>query len=153
MANLNVTQIEGFDELNKKLKKLDDSVKRKEILGLQRKLAKPIQRRYAAALPNDEGTLSGSVAIKTVSSRRSGGNPSIVVRPGKRGRFDAYYKFMVIRKGARPGSNVRGSRKGLNTVVKRARDRTLSTMQTVVTKEAEIKAAALVQKKINRLSK
>lgn len=153
MANLKVTEIKGFAELNAKLKKLEDSVKRKEILGLQRKLAKPIQTTYAAALPKDSGNLSGSVAIKTVSASKSGGNPSIVIRPGKRGRHDGYYKFMVIRKGDKPGSTRRGSRKALNIVVGTARDRTLSQLQTSVTKEAELKTAKLIQKKINRLSK
>jgi len=152
VANLDVTKIEGFDELNAKLKKLDDSLKRREVLALQRKLAKPIQQRYAAALPRQSGTLASSVAIKTVSARRSGGNPSIVVRPGKRGRFDGYYKFMVIGKGDRPGSIRRGSRRGLNTVVTTARDKTLRQSQAGTTKEAEVLAAKLVQKKINRLS-
>lgn len=152
MAKIDVTQVEGFDQLNLKLKRLSDSVKRKEVLAIQRRLAKPVQARYKANLPKDKGTLGESVAIRTVSARRSGGNPSIVVRPGKRGKHDGYYKFMVISKGARPGSNARGSRKGINTVTDRARDKTLDQLGNGLVKEAEDKTAKYIQKKINKLS-
>jgi hypothetical protein len=152
VAKIDVTQVEGFDELNRKLKRLDDSVKRREVLTLQRRLAKPVQQRYASNLPEDSGTLSKSVAVKTVSARRSGGNPSVVVRPGKRGRYDGYYKFMVIRKGDRPGSIERGSRKGINTVTEKARDKTLSQLGTGLVTAAEDKTAAYLQKKIDKLS-
>lgn len=152
MAKIDVTKVEGFEEVNRKLKRLDDSVKRKEVLKIQRRLAKPVQRKYAANLPKDSGDLAGSVNIKTVSARRSGGNPSITVRPGKRGRFDGYYKFMVIRKGARPGSRARGSRKGINTVTETARDSTLAQLGAGLVTEAADKTAKYIQKQIDRLS-
>lgn len=152
MANLDVTQIEGFPELNRKLKRLDDSVKRKEVLGLQRKLALPVRKAYAANLPKDEGTLSKSVAVRTVPRRRSGGNPAISVRPGKRGRNDGYYKFMVIPKGSRPGSTERGSRRGLNTVVTKARDKTLNQLRNGLVNESERTVTRYMQKKIDKLS-
>ena len=158
MARIDVTQVEGFQELNEKLKQLGDSVKRREILSLQRRLAEPVRKRYAANLPEDSGTLAGSVATKTVPARRSGGNPTIVVRPGRRGRNDGYYKFMVIRKGTKlgpmkPGKKKnKGIRKGFNTVVPDAQDRTLAQMGPGLVREAEEKTAALVQRKIDRLS-
>lgn len=152
MARIDPFVIEGFDELNRKLKQLDDRVKRKEILAIQRRLARPVQKAYAANLPKDKGTLGKSVAIKSISARRSGGNPAIQVVPGRRGSNDAYYKFMVIRKGARPGSTARGSRKGINTVVKEARDKTLSQIGPGVVKDAEGKVAQYIQKRINLLS-
>lgn len=153
MANLNVTQVEGFAELNLKLKKLDDSVKRKEVLGVQRKLAAPVRKAYAANLPKDSGTLSKSVAVRTIPSRKSGGNPAVAVVPGKRGKNDGYYKFMVIPKGSRPGSTKRGSRTGMNTVVGIARNKTLAQMEAGLVTSSEKAMATYVQKKIDKLSK
>lgn len=153
MARIDVTQVEGFEELNAKLKKLKDSVKRKEVLGLQRQMAKPVQKAYAARLPIDSGTLSKSVAIRTIASRKTGGNPGINVVPGKRGKNDGYYKFMVIRKGANPGSNKRGSRKGINTVTEDARNETLNAMENGLIEQSKDKLSKYVQKKIAKLSK
>jgi hypothetical protein len=152
VASLDVTAVEGFQELNAKLKKLTDSVKRKEILGLQRQLAKPTQRIYAQNLPKDSGTLSKSVAIKTVSLKRSGGNPMISIQPGKRGKNDGFYKFMVVKKGTVLGSRKRGSRKGKNTVTTTARNKTLSQISSGLVKESEDKIKKYVQKKIDKLS-
>lgn len=151
MARVSPFEIEGFDELNKKIKQLPDRVKRKEVLAIQRRLANPVQTAYAGNLPKSSGTLSKSVAIRAVSARRSDGNPTISIAPGKRGKNDGYYKFMVVPKGTVLGSNKRGSRKGLNTVTPEARDKTLKQSQNGLTKEAEVKVAAYVQKKINLL--
>ncbi len=153
MARLDITQVEGFDALNQKLKTLDDRIKRREVLALQRRLARPVQKAYAANLPKKTGTLSKSVAIKSVTARKSNGNPVVQVVPGKRGKNDGYYKFMVIRKGDRPGSTQRGSRKTLNTVTGDARDRTLSQIGDRVAIESEKKMAEFVQKRIDRLSR
>lgn len=152
MAKIDVFKIEGFEELNRKLKQLPDRVKRKEVLAIQRRLARPIQKAYAANLPKRSGTLSRSVAIKSVSARRSGGNPIVEVLPGKRGKNDGYYRFMVIHKGDRPGSIARGSRKGINTVVPEARDKTLTQVGTGVVQDAEGKVAKYIQKKIDQLA-
>lgn len=152
MARIDVTKVEGFAELNKKLKRLGDNVKRKEVLAIQRRLAKPIEKAYRRNLPTDSGTLGKSVSIKTVSARRSGGNPAIVVRPGKKGKNNGFYKFMVIRKGDHPGSNRRGSRIGLNTVTENARNKTLSQTGNGVLRDSEGKVAKYIQRKIDRLS-
>lgn len=152
MARIDVTQIEGFEALNKKLKRLTDDVKRREVLALQRKLAAPVRRAYAANLPKDSGNLQGSVAVRTIPRRKTGGNPAVAVLPSKRGRYDGYYKFMVIPKGSTPGSRKRGSRKTLNNVVPNARNRTLGQMESGLVDSAEREAAKLVQKKIDRLS-
>lgn len=154
MASIDVTRVEGFEQLNRKLKRLEDSVKRREVLGIQRKLAAPVRKRYGQNLPVrvDSGTLSKSVAVRTVPRRKSGGNPAIAVVPGKRGKNDGYYKFMVIPKGSRPGSNKRGSRKGLNTVVTQARNKTLQQMKNGLIDESEKVVSKYVQKKIDKLS-
>lgn len=152
VAKIDVFQVEGFEELNAKLKQLPDRVKRKEVLAIQRRLAEPIRKAYAANLPESSGTLGRSVAVKSVSIRKSGGNPAIQVVPGKRGKNDGYYKFMVIRKGDSPGSTDRGSRKGMNTVVTASRNRTLAQVGDNVAKDAEGTVAKYVQKKIDSLS-
>lgn len=153
MARIDVTRIEGFAELNRKLKRLDDSVKRKEVLGLLRKLGRPAVLAYRGQLPEASGTIKRSVGIKTVPRRKSGGNPAVAIAPGRRGKHDAYYRHMIIRKGDRPGSTRRGSRKGLNTVVQKARDRALTNINGEIVKKAEIAASRLVQKKIDKLSR
>lgn len=152
MATLNVTEVTGFTELNTKLKKLKDSVKRKEVLAVQRKLAAPVRKAFAANLPKDSGTLSKSVAVRTVPARKSGGNPAVAVVPGKRGKNDGYYKFMVIPKGSKPGSRKRGSRTGLNTVVTQARNKTLSQMESGLLATSEKEMQKFMQKKIDKLS-
>jgi len=152
VAKIDVTQIEGFDVLNKKLKRLEDSVKRREVLSLQKKLAAPVRKRYGENMPVASGTLSKSVSVRTIPSRKSGGNPAIAVVPGKRGKNNAYYKFMVIPKGSRPGSRKRGSRRALNTVVTLARNRTLSQMENGLVASSEKEVQKYLQKKIDRLS-
>jgi len=152
VAKIDVTQIEGFDVLNKKLKRLEDSVKRREVLSLQKKLAAPVRKRYGDNMPVASGTLSKSVSVRTIPSRKSGGNPAIAVVPGKRGKNNAYYKFMVIPKGSSPGSRKRGSRRALNTVVTLARNRTLSQMENGLVASSEKEVQKYLQKKIDRLS-
>jgi len=152
VAKIDVTQIEGFDVLNKKLKRLEDSVKRREVLSLQKKLAAPVRKRYGENMPVASGTLSKSVSVRTIPSRKSGGNPAIAVVPGKRGKNNAYYKFMVIPKGSSPGSRKRGSRRALNTVVTLARNRTLSQMENGLVASSEKEVQKYMQKKIDRLS-
>lgn len=153
MANLKVTQVEGFAELNQNLKRLNDRVKRTEVLKLMRKLARPVVLQYRSQLPIKSGTLRRSTAVRTLPSRRTGGNPVLSVAPGKSGRNDGFYKFMVVPKGTKLGSRRRGSRKGKNTVVPDARDRTLNAVESGVTRSAEKKTAEYVQKQIDRLSR
>ncbi|WP_435624476.1 hypothetical protein [Flagellimonas sp.] len=152
MATVDLTRVTGFTELNEKLKKLDDSAKRREVLGLLRKQARPAIVEYRNQLPDAGGTTRRSVGAKTVPRRRSRGNPAIVVAPGKRGRNDAYYRFMIIKKGDRPGSTRRGSRQGLTTVVPGARDRTLVNVRGTIAKSSEIAMARYIQGKIDKLS-
>lgn len=152
MARIDLFEIEGFAALNKKLKQLPDNIKRKEVLAIQRKIANPIRKKYEDNLPKRKGTLGKSVAVQSVRASKVEGNPAIQIAPGKRGKNDGYYKFMVTEKGAKPGSNKRGSRKGLNTVTKQARDKTLRQVQSGAVKENEVQVAKLIQKKIDNLS-
>ena len=152
MARLDVTRVEGFEELNRKLKKLADSAKRTEVISILRRLARPVVATYRSKLPNDEGVLQRSVGVRAVPKRFTGGNPAISVRPGKRGRNDAYYMFMIIPRGSSPGSTRRGSRKRLNTVVTTARDKTIRAMEGGLVENAEKETAKYIQKKIYKLS-
>jgi hypothetical protein len=154
VARVSPFEVEGFGELNRKLRVLEsDITKRSEILKIIRRQAKPALTAYRAALPKDSGTLEQSTAIRTVSRGRSGGNPIVNIRPGKRGRYDGFYKFMVIRKGAAPGSTARGSRKAINIVVPTARDRALQATGQGVIRGNEQATARYIQRAIDRLSK
>jgi len=162
-----IFDIEGFEELNKKLKQLPDRVKRLEVLKIFRKLSKPVQEAYRQNLPKGNkphtryvksgikttyqpGNLAASVSAQTVSLKYSGGNPSIAVRPSKRGSADGYYRFMVVEKGFK-GSG-RGSRKGANDVVAKAKTAALQQTGGITTAEARQKTAAYIQKQIDRLN-
>lgn len=166
MAN-ELFDIEGFDELNEQLKKLDDNVKRREVLKIQRRLVKPIVEVYKQRLPKSgkahsrytkgggkttyqPGNLARSVRAKTVGKRASGGNPMLQILPDKTSKGDGYYRFMVVRKGFT--GKGRGSRKGSNTVVKEARDATLAATGARTSRLAAEKTAEYIQKQINRLS-
>lgn len=163
MSKIDFFEIEGFEELNRKLKKLPDRVKRTEVLKIFRRVAKPVEKAYSEELPvgtvdkkrfgtvYPKGTLSKSVKSETVPASKAGGNPSIAVRPGKKGKFDSFYKFMVIPKGTRTGSIARGSRKGRNTVVEEARDKTVQNVSAKAQKEAIEKTAQYIQKQITKL--
>lgn len=166
MSN-DVFEIEGFEAFQRKLKQLPDNVKRNEVLKVFRRLAKPVREAYSNALPKSTkphtrytrdgskttyqpGNLAKSVNAVTVSKKYSDGNPSIAVRPAKRGQADGYYRFMVVPKGFK-GSG-RNSRKGKNTVVPNARNRALQATKGTTTREAQQKVAQYIQKQIDKLS-
>lgn len=149
MAN-DIIKIEGFEALNEKLKKLDDGVKRSEILKIQRRLAKPIAEAFSRKLPTASGNLSRSVRIKTVGKKAAKGNPSIQILPDKNAKGDGWYRFMVVKKGFKGYGS--GSRKGSNTVVTDARNAALAETQGPAVQEAEKKTAEYIQKQIDRLS-
>jgi hypothetical protein len=157
-------KVEGFAELNRKLKQLDDKMTRREVLKIQRKLATPLVRAYRDELPQSNrttkrfgnsyppGNLKKSVAKETVPSRAVGGNPQVVVRPSTKGKKGGYYRQMVVDKGTEIGSNKRGSRKMINTVVDKARDRVVSQRNSSTTAKYEKQMQKFIQKQINKLS-
>ena len=157
--------VEGFAGLIKKLKKLDDKMTRREVLKIQRKLAKPFVPAYSNELPKSSrdvkrfetiypaGTLRDSVAIETVPARKVGGNPQVVVRPSIKGNKQGWYRHMVVDKGTKIGSNKLGSRVGINTVVDKAKDKVWSSRSSIVTAKYKKEMQRLVQRQINKLSK
>lgn len=171
----NLNEIEGFAELNAKLKRLPDKVKRKEVLKIQKQVAKPIVKAFARALPMGKrsharttgkkstrakkvgytpGNLKRSVRAKAVPASKVGGNPSIVIRPSAKdgSKNDGYYRFMVVADGTKTGSTSRGSRIGDNTVVDKARDRALGMIGATAEKRAAEDTAKYIQKQINKMS-
>lgn len=166
MPSQDLTKIEGFKELNAKLKRLPDKVKRSEILKIQKRAADPIIKAYSQALPVSKrkpskkkskyspGNLSRSVKAETVPARKVGGNPSIVIRPAKKGKNDGFYRFMVTKKGVMTGQQIKkgSSRSGLNTVVDKARDTAIKSVGANAEKQVAEKTAAYIQKTIDRLS-
>jgi hypothetical protein len=172
---VSVLTVEGFEELNKKIKQLDDKVKREEVLKIQRRLAKPLIAAYSRALPvggkkhsrttfnkktqenvtttYEPGNLRDSVKADTVPASKVGGNPAIAIRPSKKAGADGYYRFMVVKKGTKLGSNRRGSRKGKNSVTEEARNKALASKGLAAQKEAGDKTAKYIQRRINTLSK
>ena len=156
--------VKGFAELNRKLKKLDDKMTRREVLKIQRKIAKPFVRAYRDELPQSNrtkkrfgtsyppGNLKKSVSKETVPARKVGGNPQVVVRPSTKGKKGGYYRFMVVAKGTEIGSTKRGSRKMINTVVNKAKNRVWSQRNSLATAKYEKQMQNLLQKQINKLS-
>ena len=156
-------KVKGFSELSRELKKLDDKMTRREVLKIQRKLATLLVRAYRDELPQSNrttkrfeniyppGNLKKSVAKETVPARKVGGNPQIVVRPSIKGKKDGYYRHMVVDKGTEIGSNKRGSREGINTVVDKARDRIVS-QRNSTTAKYEKQMQKFIQKQIDKLS-
>lgn len=147
------TNIEGFPELIKKINQLDDKMTRREVLKIQRKLATPLVRAYRDELPKDSGNLSKSVSKETVPGRKVRGNPQIVVRPSTKGKKRGYYRHMVVAKGTEIGSTKRGSRKGVNTVVEKARNKVYKSRESVMTAKYEKQITKFLERQIKRLSK
>jgi uncharacterized protein (DUF4415 family) len=170
MAKSNIAEFRGFDELNVQLKKLNDKVKREEVLKILRKMAEPFVEPYKNSLPLGKqgnvrfdtnyvaGSLRNSVSVKTVPASKTGGNPSVVVRPGKRTtkgvKYDAFYHFMVVRKGSMTSSEIRrgASRMGKNTVVDDARNKAWAARSATTIRLTEDAVEKFIQQQINRLS-
>lgn len=64
MAN-DFLKVEGIEELTKKLKTLDDNVKRTEVLKIQRRLAKPLLDAYREKLPESNKSRSRLTGART----------------------------------------------------------------------------------------
>ena len=163
----NITEIKGFNELNRKLKNLDDKVTRREVLKLQRQIAKPVVAAYRDKLPVSgknklfkgerypSGTLRDGVKIEAVPARKSEGNPSIAIRPGRKGGKNPFYKFNVLLKGVITGAEIRRGARRSNrpNSVEKARDEVLRSKRSILESANLKKINAYVQKQINRLSK
>lgn len=104
-------RIDGFDEIIEAFKKFEDDVKRKELLKIMKREAKPLETAIRDNTPIGEtGNLMESVATVAQSKRRSGGEPVIFVGPqgrlkkiakkefvGVGKRYLGFHKHLVIR--------------------------------------------------------
>lgn len=92
-------QIQGFDDLQNKLKKVPDKVKRKEVIKILRRASRDTVKIARSLAPKDTG--QGEKSIKFEVLRRSK-NPAGIVGPRSRGKYDGYYlRLFVI-----PGHNI-----------------------------------------------
>jgi len=153
MQNQSLFEIEGFEALANKLKQLPDKVKRREVLKIQRRVLAPAKQVYMSKLREIKvtGNLADSVAIKSVRSSAVNGNPVVNLLPSKSSKADGYYKFMVVSKGARLGSNRLGSRLGKNTVVNRIRNQVYSDNQSQLTDAYLGRMTKAIQRRIDKL--
>lgn len=153
MLNQSLFEIEGFEELANKLKQLPDKVKRREVLKIQRRVLLPAKKAYVAKLKEIKvtGNLADSVSIKSVRSSVVNGNPVVNLLPAKNSKGDGFYKFMVVSKGTRLGSNRRGSRAGKNTVVNRARNKVYNSNASQMTDVFMARMTKAIQRRIDKL--
>lgn len=148
-------EIEGFEELQRKLKQLPDKVKRREVVKILRRSARDTVKEARNQAPKSKkahtikggkrfepGNLKKSIGIQV--ARRSQ-NPMIFVKPRSARMTDGYYgRAFVI-----PGHKTRGSgrRVSPNPFMKRALDITESRVSDASVKGVE----DYIQKQINRL--
>lgn len=152
-------EIEGFDKLNAKIKQLPDKVKKREMLKVLRQVAKPTvaaarsqapvgtrrHKRYSRRDGSvlgvyDPGNLKKSIGNITGRRGRARTNAVLYVGPRSKGRkYDGYYGAMVHggTKFQKPNPYM---------------DRAYNQTKGMVTKDAEEKVAAAIQKQIDKLS-
>lgn len=149
-----IFEIKGFAELQKKIKRLPDKVKRKEIVKILKVSAKSTvtAARAEAPISKKAHTLRGKVynpgnlkkSIRTKVMRRSR-VPMIIVGPTSTGnKYDGFYGRQFVISGHRTRS---GNRVEPNPFMQRGHDRTAGK----VSKEMQVKTERYMQKQINRL--
>ena len=106
-------QIEGMDRIVKEIEKLDDKMKRKEIIKILRRQVEPMKEAIKAEAPVYDRTVAryttdGKVAdiykagnlrdSITIKSGRNKGYPNVAVGPafGVKKKYDGYYSFFVV---------------------------------------------------------
>ncbi len=148
-------EIDGFDELNRKLKRLPDKVKRREVLKVLGQVANPTVKaaRSHAPISKKPHLQSGSRTRKIIQPgnlKKSIGkirgkrglakiNAVLYVGPKARGKYDGWYGAFVH------GGTVKQS---ANPFMQKAYNQTRG----MVTADAEKRVAKYIQKQINRLS-
>lgn len=156
-----IVEIQGFDELNKKIKQLGDKVKKREMLKILRIATKPtiaaarsntpvadrLSTRYKKKASGggliavyEPGNLKKSIG--NIVGKKGAGQQNAVIYVGPRSKgkkYDGWYGAMV-HYGTKYFSG--------NPFMKKAYEQT----QGQVTAKAEQKTIALIQKKINQLS-
>lgn len=152
-------EIEGFPQLQAKIKQLPDKIKKREMLKILRAVAKPTVQAAKAEAPVGErehkryskrdggviatyqpGNLKKSIGNITGKRGMARVNAVIYVGPRSKGRKnDGYYGGMV-----HGGTKFQKANKFM--------DRAFNRTQGQVTEDAAAKTAAYIQKQINKLS-
>ncbi len=167
-----IFEIKGFDELTKKIKKLPDRAKKREVIKILRRSAQTTVKAARQEAPKSEKvhTLKGGKEIQPGNTKKSIGvqvarkakNPMIVVRPRSTGQYDGFYAraFVIFghniyragfrrnRRGNRRLNN-RGAKSRIpaNPFMNRAKQKT----EGKVSKEALASTEKYIQKLIDRL--
>ena len=134
-----LVEIQGFAELQQQLKKLgNDKDKRKEVLKILGQVANPTVKAAKSLAPKRTGIAAKSIGKKNM---RRAVNPTLYVSPRSRKSADGWY----VRQFVMPGTKKITS----NPFMDQAYNQTKG----LVTREAEVKVAKYIQKRINALSK
>jgi hypothetical protein len=173
-------EIEGFQELERKIKQLgNDKDKKKEILVILRKKARPVVRaikqetpvskkpHYARGKLISPGNLKRSIGNITGKKGRSRINPTIYVGPRTRGVNDGWYGHFVhdgvnvYNEGFKPGKKAGDAARALSvrgavshtTQGNPFQERGWRKVKSGVIKDTERSMQRFIQKRIDRLSK
>ena len=132
-------EIEGFAELEKKIKALgNDKVKKREVLKILSQVANPTVKAVKALTPVRSGIGKKSIGKKNM---RKTVNAVLYVSPRSSKRADGWYLRQFV---------IRGTKyQKANPFIDKAYSQTSGR----VTKDAEVKVAKYIQKQINKLSK
>lgn len=152
-------EIEGFKELEKKLKSLSsDKVKNREVrkllgqvanstvrvardLAPKSKKAHTISGKTRATRTFQPGNLKKSIGKKNLTRAN---NPMLVVRANSRKSADGFYGRQFLTRGTKKGNKL-----DANPFMQKAYDQTKGN----VSADAEAKVAKYIQRQIDRLSK
>lgn len=148
-------ELEGFDELQRKLKKLPDKIKRREVVKILRRAARDTVKEARSQAPKSKkahvfrggkrfepGNLRKSIGVQVARKSR---NPMIFVKPRSSGKYDGFYgRAFVI-----PGHKTRGKgrRVPADPFMNRAQEKT----QGKVSSESVKGVEDYLKKQIDRL--
>lgn len=166
-------EIEGFEELQKKIKNLaDDKSKKREIVGILKQVAKSTVDAAKQNAPTSKkehkargkiiqpGNLKKSIGTITGKKGTAKDNAVVYVGPRAKGKQDGWYGHFVEyetnvyskgfkrkrKKGANNGAAIRKTK--ADPFMARAYNQTKGG----VTQDAEVKVARYIQKRIDKLS-
>ena len=147
--NKDLVEIKGFAELKRKISKLDDRVKRREMLKILGQVANPTVKAARSFTPvgtrkhtrdnYGPGNLKRSIGKRVGKKGNERINAAVYVAPRLKGKFKGWYAHFIA----------------LGTRVIAGRDfmkRAYNLTQGKVTADAENRVTKYVQKQINRLS-
>jgi len=172
-----IVDIEGFEVLQRKIKKLgNDKDKKREVLNILRQVAKPTVNAARSLAPQSSkphrarktlinpGNLKKSIGTITGKKGNAKINPTVYVGPRVKGKWDGWYGAMVEgghnvyrksfkRSSHKAGSTKRYKHKAINYVVPDPfMEKAYKQKQGRVTAEAEKRVAKFIQRRINKLS-